>query len=42
MEADPCLIEAAVHKMGLQEAKGVATPGAKIEGPLTGADIKAR
>ena len=27
MEADPCLIESAVQKMGLQEAKGVATPG---------------
>ena len=42
MENDPSLIEAAVDKLGLDDAKGVAMPGAKCEGPPNGADIRAR
>ena len=33
LEADPCLIEAAVNKLGLETAKGVATPGQKVDPP---------
>ena len=41
MEADPGLIEAAVEKLGLSEAKGAVSPGAKVDGP-SGFDIRAR
>ena len=43
LEADPCLIEAAVAKLGLEEAKGIATPGHKPEAPAgAGCDVRSR
>ena len=42
LEADPSLIEAAVEKMGLEGAKGVAAPGYKVEGSNGTCDIRAR
>ena len=42
LEADPNLIEAAVQKLGLDKAKGVASPGVKRESPQAGCDIRAR
>ena len=42
MEADLSLLEAAVEKLGLQDAKGVGAPGARFEGLNGGTDIRAR
>ena len=42
LEADPCLIESAVVKMGMEDAKGAVTPGHKLEVAGSGAEVKAR
>ena len=42
MEADPCLIETAVAKLGLEDANGAATPGARVETAGSGCEVKAR
>ena len=31
LEADPCLLEAAVEKLGMTDSKGISTPGHKDE-----------
>ena len=42
LEADPCLLEAAVEKLGMSDSKGISTPGHKEE-PADGAcDIRSR
>ena len=40
LEADPCLIEAAVAKLCMENANGISTPGQKIDGGSC--DIRAR
>ena len=40
LEADPNLIESAVAKLGLEEAKGMASPGVRRESPGSGTDIR--
>ena len=42
MENDPSLIESAIEKLGLSDAKGVVAPGARYESPPNAPDIKAR
>ena len=42
MEADPNLIENAVCKLGLEDAKGVASPGVKREDGNSACDIRSR
>ena len=42
LEADPCLIEGAVQKLGLEEAKGISTPGQKCDASDGAIDIRSR
>ena len=42
LETDPGLLEMAVEKLELAEAKGVATPGVRPDGGCSGADVKSR
>ena len=42
MEADPNLIENAVCKLGLEDAKGVTSPGVKKEDGQSACDIRSR
>ena len=42
LEADPSLLEVAVDRLGLSEAKGVSTPGAKPDDGCSSADIRSR
>ena len=42
LEADPSLLELAVDRLGLSEAKGVSTPGAKPDDGCSSADVRSR
>ena len=42
LETDPSLIELAVERMGLEEAKGIGTPKAVSESSIGGRDIRSR